>query len=252
MGIRFRCPNGHKLHVKAFLAGKRGLCPQCGVRLTIPPESDPALVQELKPEAVGEEPSSGGSTAATDATVAVAPTELPSGPPEPEPGGQTPAEPVGTAMEAPAQEEPSPGSDSADASAAEALSAGSQGDPIAEAPHALWYVQPPSGGQYGPASGDIMRTWISEGRVTRDSLVWREGWSDWKLAGPLFPGLVSGPAVATDSEAVAIVTEPAEGSIAERYRRKKSNRTALLVVVLLVVACLILFATLIYVINFMP
>ena len=42
MGIRFRCPNGHKLHVKGFLAGKRGLCPQCGVKLTIPLESDPA------------------------------------------------------------------------------------------------------------------------------------------------------------------------------------------------------------------
>ena len=49
MGIRFRCPNGHKLHVKSFQAGKRGRCPQCGVKLLIPLESDPALVQEPKP-----------------------------------------------------------------------------------------------------------------------------------------------------------------------------------------------------------
>jgi hypothetical protein len=38
MGIRFSCPNGHKLHVKSFLAGKRGICPQCGARILIPSE----------------------------------------------------------------------------------------------------------------------------------------------------------------------------------------------------------------------
>ena len=36
MGIRFSCPNGHKLHVKNFLAGKRGVCPECGVTVDIP------------------------------------------------------------------------------------------------------------------------------------------------------------------------------------------------------------------------
>ena len=36
MGIRLQCPNGHKVHVKAFLAGKRGVCPQCGARFDIP------------------------------------------------------------------------------------------------------------------------------------------------------------------------------------------------------------------------
>ena len=39
MGIRFCCPNGHKLHVKAFLAGKRGICPECGAKVEIPEES---------------------------------------------------------------------------------------------------------------------------------------------------------------------------------------------------------------------
>jgi hypothetical protein len=36
MGIRFSCPNGHRLNVKAHLAGKRGICPQCGIRVDIP------------------------------------------------------------------------------------------------------------------------------------------------------------------------------------------------------------------------
>ena len=36
MGIRFFCPNGHKLHVKEFQAGRRGICPHCGVSMDIP------------------------------------------------------------------------------------------------------------------------------------------------------------------------------------------------------------------------
>ena len=36
MGVRFECPQGHKLHVKAHLAGQRGICPECGVRFIVP------------------------------------------------------------------------------------------------------------------------------------------------------------------------------------------------------------------------
>src|SRR6187402_765894 len=44
MGIKFHCPNGHKLNVKAFLAGKKGVCPKCGTKFRIPAESEPGLV----------------------------------------------------------------------------------------------------------------------------------------------------------------------------------------------------------------
>src|SRR5882757_10659327 len=40
MGIRFNCPNGHKLNVKEFLAGKRGVCPQCGAKFIIPTQAE--------------------------------------------------------------------------------------------------------------------------------------------------------------------------------------------------------------------
>jgi hypothetical protein len=36
MGVRFECPQGHQLHVKAHLAGKRGICPECGTRFVVP------------------------------------------------------------------------------------------------------------------------------------------------------------------------------------------------------------------------
>ena len=39
MGIRFFCPNGHKLNVKEFQAGRRGICPFCGAKIRIPTES---------------------------------------------------------------------------------------------------------------------------------------------------------------------------------------------------------------------
>jgi hypothetical protein len=36
MGIRFNCPNGHKLNVKSELAGKKAICPDCGAKLVVP------------------------------------------------------------------------------------------------------------------------------------------------------------------------------------------------------------------------
>jgi len=36
MGIRFSCPNGHRLNVKEHLAGKRAICPSCGAKFVIP------------------------------------------------------------------------------------------------------------------------------------------------------------------------------------------------------------------------
>src|SRR5262245_20493797 len=36
MGIRLVCPQGHKLHVKSFLAGKRAICPHCGEKVLVP------------------------------------------------------------------------------------------------------------------------------------------------------------------------------------------------------------------------
>jgi hypothetical protein len=36
MGVRFQCPNGHQLNVKADLIGKRGICPDCGAKFIVP------------------------------------------------------------------------------------------------------------------------------------------------------------------------------------------------------------------------
>src|SRR5690349_17915366 len=120
MGIKFHCPNGHKLNVKAFLAGKKGVCPKCGARMRIPTASESALAESD----LGEEESD-----ASDHPV------------KSNGAGRVPAPAVSAAPAA--------------SSAAHAGEAGAADDPIAEAPAAIWYVRPPSGGQYGPARGDI-------------------------------------------------------------------------------------------------
>ncbi len=54
MGIRFNCPQGHPLNVKEFLAGKRGICPECDVRFIVPVQSGDTAVPV---EEVAAEPS---------------------------------------------------------------------------------------------------------------------------------------------------------------------------------------------------
>jgi hypothetical protein len=77
-------------------------------------------------------------------------------------------------------------------------------DPIDEAPNAVWYVRPPSGGQFGPAAGLTMRAWIQEGRVSANALVWRDGWPEWRAAASVFPALggwnpAAGPGMAPNA-----------------------------------------------------
>lgn len=213
MGIKFHCPKGHKLNVKAFLAGKKGICPKCGTKMLIPTVSEAGLVDSDVEE--------------TDPSQAAAMAAAPSGP---------------AVYAAPA-----------------AATAVAGNDPIAEAPSAIWYVRPPTGGQYGPARGDVMRKWISEGRVSSDSLVWREGWTDWQNAGKLFPMLNESGTHATSEAAVPAVstTVPLSARASQRatarYEVKKRDSSAMAVAILvgLGIVCLILIAVLVYVVTTM-
>lgn len=126
-------------------------------------------------------------------------------------------------------------------------------DPIDESPQAIWYVRPPSGGQYGPARGDIMRKWMGEGRVSPDSLVWREGWNDWRTAAEVFPSLGAMvtppmPVPVTPASYVASGTPAYSASSGPiRPKRRSSTTMAITIVVVLGLLCLALFATLIMV-----
>lgn len=83
MGIRFLCPNGHRLNVKSHLAGMRGICPDCDARFIIPAENG-SVVQTAAP--VASEPSAplqpeGNAAPAAEPPLAPAATMEPVPPP---------------------------------------------------------------------------------------------------------------------------------------------------------------------------
>lgn len=171
MGIRFACPNGHRLHVKAFLAGQRGICPECDARFIVPAEG----------------------------------------------GGQ--AQPVATATIATAEQK---------AESTETASPPTTAPPLPESELSLpdvWYVRS-TGGQYGPADTDTMRTWAAEGRVTHDSWVWRTGWPDWKKGDEalalLNPPVSSAPAPAVEPQMNA--AKPIDIAVPALPRTRRSQR----------------------------
>lgn len=272
MGIRFFCPQGHRLNVKSFLAGKRGVCPDCGASVDIPMESDARAVSSKKKAKAGgeaEDNGNGNATAVLDRPeeerpeldISVPAPQLPPHndfalpadialPPAARPDVAATV-PVESVRPAPAVSPPN-GSPlpaiAAPRGAAIATPATpgvppAVGDPIAEAPMAIWYVRPSAGGQYGPARGDVMRRWVGEGRVTSDSLVWREGWPDWRPATKVFPDL--GSKSPGSSEIGPIVAETTRRPI--RPIRKTSSSQGVAIVITLGVVCLGLFVALLYV-----
>jgi len=118
----------------------------------------------------------------------------------------------------------------------QAPSAPSLRDPLAEAGDAAWYVRPASGGQFGPAASHVMRTWLDEGRVDVDSLVWCEGWQDWKEAGDVFPQLGAGQPGASFGQISPGGTNATRAAAARvdraRARRQARNVQTLVIIVL--------------------
>ncbi len=235
MGIRFYCPKGHKLNVKRFQAGLRGICPYCGVKIQIPTES---TRPSSKQEQGDTEPVATPAADQVAATSPRTPVEEPLPPFQPSPiaapvqediSPQPPSvtsEPLAMAFESPPLEveTSSPASD----------------DPLAEAGNVVWYVRPASGGQFGPATGEVMRAWIDEGRVAPDSLVWREGWRDWEPAADVF---LQFRAAENSTPAGAIQTS---GSVAATMRRgrtrsrRKSNHSQAMLIIGLVFVVIVL------------
>lgn len=179
MGIRFSCHIcNYGLHVKDFQAGKRGRCPQCNGSFRIPKKDSPYSI------AIDEWTSSTPSTAAPtstetkrsrssgsidyDSNVAVADrTERPQKAKKSDP--TTTSQP------------------NSNATSAKPTDSSSLPPSLLKAGNANWFVRPPSGGQYGPASSWLLSEWILERRVTADSLLWYEGMAQWQLASLLVP-----------------------------------------------------------------
>src|SRR5436190_5415313 len=157
MGIKFLCPNGHKMNVKAFLAGKRGKCPKCGASVRIPQETPATDSGEDLLGDVAVDTTQPANSATSRVATAVAPApyaatavSVSAAPAfaapvvRPVVTSGVPAIPVVPAM--------SPGYQPAGPAVmrhAQPTAAPMGVDPISQAPNSIWYVRPPSGGQYG-------------------------------------------------------------------------------------------------------
>ncbi len=251
MGIRITCPHCSKqLNVKSFLAGKRGVCPDCHTKFDIPAGSQDNVVLEVE---------------ASDHTVALRQTELlrqeqamqppiltaapaafavPAAPQPLSPLTAPSTIPIATPVVA------APLAASPPLVAAMPIAA--RPDPITEAPQALWHLCSAAGERYGPVVGDLLRQWIAEHRVTPDTLVWREGWPDWQRADVVLvefanvqpvlaasAALPLGVPVAAPAAEFPFSAEPLRTRTGRPYNRRSNNMRGLVIAVL-VLAVLIL------------
>lgn len=166
MGVRFACHLcGKRLHVKAELAGKRGICPACNARFRIPNQD---AERSLRLEGESQVPAEVSTAETTPAVAKASAANAAAG------GGVT-----GIAT------------DGGNSVPARPSTVADRPTGLLESePEAAWYVRPPSGGQYGPASSELLRRWIEEHRVAAAALLWREGWHQWRVAGEALPELV--------------------------------------------------------------
>ncbi len=105
MGIRFYCPNGHKLNVKEFQAGRKGICPFCGAKIQIPTESTRPSTREEAARGGGRASTGPSPTISDDlqsnVSISVPASLQPGGmAPQPAAGGPTPfaSAPMGPVM----------------------------------------------------------------------------------------------------------------------------------------------------------
>ena len=188
MGIRFSCHLCNQpLHVKDFQAGKRGKCPKCQGSFRVPPSDSEFSL------AIDE--SASGISASVNTAVDSKRT--------PEPKVTKPKESTtGRAISPSDSSEIKPPTLSSDAVEFPAS--------LLPFVDARWYVRPPSGGQYGPATTQTLLDWIKQRRITADSFIWREGLENWALARDLIPEPFGGqvPAAGPTASLPASLPDP--------------------------------------------
>lgn len=283
MGIRFLCETcGKKLNIKQELAGKKGRCPKCNAVIRIPTESTLASgTSASQPDSVQQETEAPGSAPENAAgelgTGPVSSIQPPKGP-QPTPGSpavepqperkEHAASPPDSAVSIKIAGDQAEPKASASPSSEDPEKVGPPPPPasipsggpdvFAEEPAAKWFVRPSSGGQFGPAEADVLRNWLAEGRIGQDTLIWREGWDDWKVAIDVFPDQLGGsaPMTAEPSPVEPVVKKetnpPLNRTYTHRQARQRARMMGIILIVGLALVSIALAVVLIIVVNTPP
>lgn len=270
MGIRFYCPRGHKLNVKAELAGKIGICPECGQRMLIPFESTRESTHKRKLERLAglnrlDAAQTPESTDSDEATITIhqpAANPYPAGaqiPPDlPAPDAEQVSASVSPAASAIDRSAAAAGDEEAafPFSAPEPGATGIDANLLLADPNLVWYTRGTDNQSYGPVTNVVMKAWIKERRIGPTMLIWREGWSTWLEAKNVFPELeaiftppVAEVAVGASANpapaAPVIVPESAPSEMkrrraASKKKKKKETRDLALVIGLIAIIALLI------------
>ena len=176
MGIKFYCPNGHKVNVKSFLAGKKGLCPKCGVRVDIPLESQIADdAPRIRGGAANDELEDSPEPYEANVGSATALAGMEQGD-DFSPGIDIPRmNPQRGGSGANSFYEKEPAADDS------LLPPGSESN-RSYTGKAVWHVRLANGQQIGPLDDVGLQQWVSEGQLGDHDLIWRNGWPQWQPA----------------------------------------------------------------------
>lgn len=271
MGIKFLCEAcGKKLNIKEELGGRKGRCPKCDAKILIPTESQinqagettkpvekvEARAAEIKIQTQPEKKKAASSARSKQETGS---KQTP----------QSRSESGGVAVVDEPQHKPDikieirtdkkndlPRQDDTSTAPPPPPVPENEPDRISvfdEAGDSKWYVRPNTGGQFGPADSTVMQSWLKEGRVGRDSLVWREGWEEWQSAEEVFTGdwaLAEPPETGSTDVSVSPPKEIAntESRIAHHHRSRQRARTmGILLVVGLAIVSIVLAVVLVIV-----
>lgn len=250
MGIRFSCHMCNQpLHVKDFQAGKRGKCPKCQGSFRVPAKSADFSLAVEESAAI---PVTAKSQANTKPKADPIKPVLTQSPKATKPSTVAPKV---SSVETPTLD-PKP------------VAISGHSDPLSMPASLLplldarWFVRPPSGGQYGPATTQMLLDWIAEKRVTADSLLWRDGLETWFPANELVPEPFGGsppvvtkpvPEIQRNIEpavvAPAVPNAQASNKAALALKKKKQLKKQWMVLGLLATIALCLFAALMVILT---
>lgn len=202
MGIVCHCPNGHRVKVKDYQAGKRGLCPTCGAKFSIPAAGGPEHNGAPRPDGTPGSDDAAGEPSLPlarfvpldPAVIATLPRAAPFGAARAAAAAtaaaaeQVSLEPFAETMplgaDPLAAEKTTPWSAEVEVPALHAA--------IAERPDLSWRIAYPGGEASEPVDATTMQEWLAGGQAEGVELVWRADWPEWLPVRDVFPEFFAG------------------------------------------------------------